>query len=347
MEFELSEDQREIRRTAADLLADRSSLEKVRTAALERDGRDEELWGELSELGWPGIAVAEEHGGQGLGTLELVVLAEELGYALAPVPFLGTALAALAVEHGGGDEDRERWLPALAAGESVGAFDAGARGELVPDGGDADVVVVGGEVVEGGLERVQTIDPTRRYGRGRTGTGAAAPGPVVDRAAVVVAAELNGVCRRALEMTVAYVKDRRQFGVPVGAFQAVQHTAARMLRDVEGARALTAFAAWTADAEPERLPEAAAMAKAAASDAARTVTADAIQLHGGIGFTWEADVHWLFKRAQLGAVYLGGAAEHRARVARLIGEQRAAAAGGAGPRRRVAPAPEQVAVAGA
>jgi alkylation response protein AidB-like acyl-CoA dehydrogenase len=343
MEFELTEDQREIQRTATELLAGRASLEKVRTAALEQDGHDAALWRELAELGWPGIAVAEEHGGQGLGLVELVVLTEELGYALAPVPFLGTALAALAVEHGADDAARGEWLPRLAAGEAIGAFDAGQAGELVPDAGGADVAVVGGEVVPGGLERVQTIDPTRRYGRGRSGAGAA-PDAVVDRAAVVVSAELVGVCRRALDMTVAYVKDRRQFGVPVGAFQAVQHTAAQMLRDTEGARALTYFAAWAADAEPARLPEAAAMAKAAASDAARSVTANAIQLHGGIGFTWEADVHWLFKRAQLGSAYLGGAGAHRARVARLVGEQRAAAAGGAGPKRRTAPQPEQVMV---
>ena len=109
------------------------------------------------------------------------------------------------------------------------------------------------------------------------------------------------MCERALEMTVAYVKERKQFGVPVGAYQAVSHRCAQMLLDTEKARSTAAFAAWSADADPERLAEAAAMAKAAASDAGREVTASAIQAHGGIGFTWEADVHWLFKRAQLDA----------------------------------------------
>jgi alkylation response protein AidB-like acyl-CoA dehydrogenase len=348
MEFELSEDQREIQRTARDLLAERATFEKVRAAALEHDGRDEGLWRELAELGWPGIAVAEEHGGQGLGMVELAVLAEELGYALAPVPFLGTALAALAIEHAGSDEQRAEWLPRLAAGEVTGALSDGGA-ELVPDGAGAAVAVVGDAVVAGALERVQSIDPTRTYGTAAGATGAPLPGDraaAFDRAAVVVGAELVGVCRRALEMTVAYVKDRQQFGVPVGAFQAVQHTAAKMLRDTEGARALTYFAAWAADAEPERLPEAAAMAKAATASAGRSVTADAIQLHGGIGFTWEADVHWLFKRAQLVSVYLGGAGRHRARVAELVAGQRAAAADGAGPKRRTAPAPEQIMAAG-
>jgi alkylation response protein AidB-like acyl-CoA dehydrogenase len=118
-------------------------------------------------------------------------------------------------------------------------------------------------------------------------------------------------------MTVAYVKERRQFGTPVGAYQAVSHRCAQMLLDTESARAAVSFAAWAADADPERLPEAAAMAKAAASEAGRGVTAAAIQLHGGIGFTWEADVHWLFKRAQLDAALLGGAKAHRARLAKI------------------------------
>ena len=141
-----------------------------------------------------------------------------------------------------------------------------------------------------------------------------------------MAAELVGVCTRALEMTVAYVKERRQFGTPVGAYQAVSHRCAQMLLDTESARAAVSFAAWAADADGARLAEAAAMAKASAADAGREVTAAAIQLHGGIGFTWEADVHWLFKRAQLDAVLLGGARSQRARLARIAAERVAAVA---------------------
>ncbi|MEA2423615.1 MAG: hypothetical protein QOH13_25, partial [Thermoleophilaceae bacterium] len=139
----------------------------------------------------------------------------------------------------------------------------------------------------------------------------------VDRALIAVAGELVGVCDRALEMTVAYVKDRKQFGTPVGAFQAVSHRCAAMLLHTESSRSTSLFAAWAADAAPDRLPEAAALAAAAAADGGREVTASAIQAHGGIGFTWEADVHWLYKRAQLDTALLGGAGRHRATLARL------------------------------
>jgi alkylation response protein AidB-like acyl-CoA dehydrogenase len=322
MDFGLTDDQRDIQRTARELLTSRATPERVREHA-EAGRTDDALWAELGELGWPGIAVAEEHGGQGLGSVELAILCEELGRSVAPVPFLGTVLAATLIEHAGSGEQRERWLGGLAGGELTGA--AGGTPELVPGGGGAAVIVLvdgaGARLVEGGdAEPVASIDPTRPAARVPADAGDPLTGDVaaaVDRALVAVAAELVGICDRALEMTVAYVKERRQFGTPVGAYQAVSHRCAQMLLDTEGARAAVSFAAWAADADPDRLPEAAAMAKAAASDAGRDVTAAAIQLHGGIGFTWEADVHWLFKRAQLDAALLGGASTHRARLARL------------------------------
>ena len=331
MDFGLTDDQRDIQRTARELLGSRAGAERVREHA-EAARTDEALWKELGELGWPGIAVAEEHGGQGLGAVELAILCEELGRTIAPVPFLPSVLAATLIEHAGSDEQRERWLPGLASGELTGA--AGDAPELIHGGAGAGVIVVvsGGEarLVEGGeAEPAASIDPTRPAARVPADAGEPLPGDVAaatDRALVAVAAELVGVCDRALEMTVAYVKERKQFGTPVGAYQAVSHRCAQMLLDTEGARAAVSFAAWAADADPERLPEAAAMAKAAASDAGREVTAAAIQLHGGIGFTWEADVHWLFKRAQLDAALLGGASTHRARLARIAAARAAAAA---------------------
>ena len=132
---------------------------------------------------------------------------------------------------------------------------------------------------------------------------------------VAIAAELTGVAQRALDMAVAYAKEREQFDRPIGAYQAVSHACAGMLYDVEEARSLTYYAAWAADAEPESLPLAAAMAKARASDAAWEVTKAAIQAHGGIGFTWEHDLHFLLKRARAGGQLLGTASEHRERVA--------------------------------
>jgi alkylation response protein AidB-like acyl-CoA dehydrogenase len=323
MNFDFSEDQRTIKGTARELLAGRSSFARVRQAAEDRR-YDAALWRELSELGWPGIAVAEEHGGQGLGVVELAVLLEELGYAVAATPMLGTALAALAIQHAGDEEQRARWLPALAAGEATGGF---GRADLVADAQDAAVIVVVEEgrarLVAGAdadVEPIDAIDPTRRYA-GVRGDGPALAGDVagaLDRTAAAVAAELVGVCQRALDMTVAYVKERKQFGVPVGAFQAVGHRCAQMLLHTEGARSAAYFAAWAADAAPDRLPEAAALARAAAGEAGREVTASAIQAHGGIGFTWEADVHWLYKRAQLDAALLGGTSAARIALARMV-----------------------------
>ncbi|HEV7752118.1 MAG TPA: acyl-CoA dehydrogenase family protein [Baekduia sp.] len=325
MNFDFTEDQQEIKKTARDLLSSRSSLAKVREAA-EGKAYDPALWSELVELGWPGIAIAEEHGGQGLGAVELAILSEELGYALAASPFLATVTAAEAIGIAGTPEQQAQWLPLLASGEATGTI--GPAGGLVPDADAAAVIVlIGDDGVARVLARadadvtpVDSIDPTRRAarvsGEGEPlgDDGAAA----IDRATVVVAAELVGVSQRALEMTLAYVKDRKQFDTPVGAYQAVSHKCAQMLKDTEGARSATYFAAWAADAEPDRLPEAASLAKAAASDGGRDVTASAIQAHGGIGFTWEADVHWLYKRAQVDAALLGGSGTHRARLARLL-----------------------------
>jgi alkylation response protein AidB-like acyl-CoA dehydrogenase len=324
MLFDLSEDQYDIKRTARDVLDKRSTWATVRAAA-EGGGEDAALWAELCDLGWPGIAVGEDHGGSGLGMVELAVITEELGFALAPVPFLGTALAATVLEAAGSDAQKERWLGGLAAGTQRGAVATvtAGRDAVVPGATPEALVVTAGDggaaLHEPGtvVATAAAIDPTRAHGRVHAADGEILEGDVaagLDRAAIVVAAELVGICQRALDMTVQYVKDRKQFDVPVGSFQAVQHAAALMLRDTEGARAAVYYAAWAADAQPESLPTAAAMAKAAASDAGRSVTAAAIQLHGGIGFTWEADVHWLFKRAQVDSVLLGGSSAHRARI---------------------------------
>ncbi len=338
MDFGFTDDQRDIQRTARDLLSERARPERVRDHA-ESGRMDSELWSELCGLGWPGIAVAEEYGGQGLGQVELSILCEELGRSLAPVPFLASAMAASVIEHGGSPQQRERWLPGLASGEQVGALGVAVDGmaELVVSGADAQVIVL---VEDDGSARVlsadeadisplSAIDPTRSAASISVGDrgDALSEGCVgLGRALVSVSSEMVGVCDRALEMTVAYVKDRKQFGVPVGSYQAVSHRCAQMLLDTEKARSTAAFAAWTADADVESLAEAAAMAKAAASDAAREVTSSAIQAHGGIGFTWEADVHWLYKRAQIDAVLLGGAGLHRARLAEILASRTGAAA---------------------
>ncbi len=325
MDFDLNNDQKEIKSVAREMLTARSGFAKVREAA-EAKQPDEALWREIVSLGWPGIAVAEEHGGQGLGFVELAALLEELGYACAATPFTGSAVAAAVIQACGTDEQRSQWLPGLASGSVTAGV--GPR-DLVVDAepGVGVVVVVDGAeaslIAEPAIEAFDAIDSTRRFGRVAGGvSGEPLEAGAAERVYAALAAEVVGVCQRALEMTLEYVKDRKQFGVPVGSFQAVAHRCAQMLLHTESARSAAYYAAWAADADPSRLVEAAAMAGAAAAEGGREVTASAIQGHGGIGFTWEADVHWLYKRAQLDAALLGGSSRHRAALARAAAERR-------------------------
>jgi alkylation response protein AidB-like acyl-CoA dehydrogenase len=329
MNFDFSDDQQAIKRTAKEFLADRFKLERVRELAEAGDYADD-AWKEMCELGWPGIFVPDEHGGQELGTVELVILMEELGYALAPVPFLSNAAAGLMLLYAGSDEQKAEWLPGLARGERRGTVGIVRNGsaDLVPDAGDADaIVLVDGDratlvTSPNGLEPLETIDSTRRFGRVPANGGEELPGdpaPGLDRIAAAVGAELTGVAQRAMEMAVEYARDRKQFDRPIGAYQAVSHRCAEMLLQVEGARSASYYAGWVADAEPETLPLAASMAKAWTSDAGWRVTADSLQVHGGIGFTWEHDLHFFLKRAKVDGILFGSAREHRERVAGLSG----------------------------
>jgi alkylation response protein AidB-like acyl-CoA dehydrogenase len=328
MNFDFSDDQQAIKRTARDFLADRFTAERVRELA-ESSAYDEGAWREMCELGWAGIFVDEEHGGQGLGVVELVILMEELGYALAPVPFLSNAAAGLALQFGGTDEQKAQWLPEIASGEArgtVGRLDDG-EARLVPDADGADVIVLftpgGGFIVEGTraqVEPLETMDPTRRFARVRAQAGDALAGEGGDspyRIATALSAELTGVAQRAMEMAVDYARERKQFGRPIGSYQAVSHRCAQMLLEVECARSASYYAGWCADAEQETLPLAASMAKAYASDAGWRVAGSSLQVHGGIGFTWEHDLHFFLKRAKVDGLLYGSAAEYRENVAAL------------------------------
>jgi alkylation response protein AidB-like acyl-CoA dehydrogenase len=336
MNFDFTDDQQAIKRTAKDLLASRFALEKVRELA-EAGSYDEAVWSEMAELGWPGIFIDEDHGGQGLGTVELIILMEELGYALAPGPFLSNTAAGLMLQYAGSDEQRERWLPGIASGEARGTVGVLKNGDapLVPDADSAEVIVLldgdAGTVVEASgadVEAIETIDSTRRFARVKADGGVPLggdTGPATDRIATALAAEITGVSQRAMEMAVEYARDRKQFDRPIGSYQAVSHRCAEMLRDVESSRSTTYYAAWTAESEPESLPLAAAMAKAYASDAGWRVTSTSLQVHGGIGFTWEHDLHFLLKRAKVDGHLFGSARAHRERVAELSGLSRAPA----------------------
>jgi alkylation response protein AidB-like acyl-CoA dehydrogenase len=362
--FDLTDEQQAIKSTAHDFLASRFKSERVREIAESEDGFDPGAWKEMADLGWTGLALPEEWGGQGLGIVELAVLFEEMGYALAPSPLLSNTVAGLALSLCGSDEQRERWLRPLAHGELRGApalWDAGEpavpgnftmpaeadgdgvvlNGEkaLVMDAGSADFFLVATadgrrHLVEAGAEGVTvvpepSIDLTRRLSTVRfDGVRVAAadtlPGeeaeyyPVLFRVCVALAAESTGIAQRALEMAVEYAKDRQQFGRPIGAYQAVSHRCAQMLLETENARSAVYGAAWAADAEPESLPLAASMAKAYASDAGWRVPNASIQVHGGIGFTWEHDLHFFLKRGRGNAAIFGDAKWHRERVAEAV-----------------------------
>jgi alkylation response protein AidB-like acyl-CoA dehydrogenase len=324
----------------------------VRRLALDDErGFTDEQWQAVAELGWPALVVSEDDGGLGLGVVELAVLQEQLGYALAPTPLLSTVATALAISAAGSPEQRAELLPGLAEGErrgtvapvpasSLGFLDHVLTGtlEAVPDAGGADLLVVPtghnhlsvvdlrGEGVR--VEPVKGLDPTRRLSTitlddaPSTSLGAA-DGAALARArdiiTVAVAAESVGVAQRAMEMAVEHARDRQQFGRPIGVFQAVSHPCAQMLLEVEGARSAVMFAAWALDASPDEAPLAAAMAKAYASDAGWRVPAAALQVLGGIGFTWEHDLHFWLKRGRANAAAWGDARSQRARVADLIG----------------------------
>jgi alkylation response protein AidB-like acyl-CoA dehydrogenase len=330
MNFDLNDEQQEIKRTAHEFLADRFKPEKVRQLA-DADSYDDSLWKEISELGWPGIAIAEEDGGQGLGMVELAALLEESGYACAPSPLLGTAGAALVISAAGSEEQRSEWLPKLASGEAIGAFGGFADGQstLFCDLPRADVVVTfdgEGALVapasEVDAEPFKAIDSTRSYGAVSDAVGERLPGDADagrDRLAVAIAAELTGIAQRTLEMATDYARERQQFGRPIGAYQGVSHRIAAMLLATEESRSLTYYAAWTADAEPESLPLAAAMAGARAADAGWEVPAAALQVLGGIGFTWEHDLQFWLKRGRIAGRMLGTPRDHRERVAELSG----------------------------
>lgn len=325
MYFDLNDQQQAIKDTAKEFLASRFKPAKVRELA-EARAYDDDLTKQIVDLGWTGIAIPEAHGGQGLGMVELAALCEELGYACAPSPFLGTVGAALLLA-AGSDAQQDEWLPKLVSGEAIGGF--GDTSELFCDVPGAGVVVAMDREAatvasgaEAGGELVETIDATRVYGRVTEAKGEGLDGDVEgarDRLTVSIAAELTGVAQRAMEMAVAYARERRQFDRQIGAYQGVAHRCAEMLQATAEARSLTYYAAWTADAEPQSLALGAAMAGSRAADAAWEVTTSALQVFGGVGFTWEHDLQFWLKRARATGRMLGTPSAHRARVAALAG----------------------------
>ena len=307
MDLELSPDQELLRDTVRRFLAERAPTNWVRTMLDEPRGTDDDVWGGLVELGVTGLLAG------GGSMVEVGVVAMEMGRAVHPGPWLSSAVGAASLV---GD-----------LGDRVGtvAFDL----DRVADAAAADVVlmVVGTSVTaidDFDAEPLETLDGTRKWGRVRPRSGGrSVDGADVDltrdRLVTALVADGVGAAERAMELAVAHAKERVQFDRPIGSVQAVQHLCADMFQRVELARSGVLYALWACDAAPG--PErrrAVAMAKAFASEALPRVGADAIQVHGGVGYTWEHDVHLFSKRLLTLEHAYGGAAVHLDQLADLI-----------------------------
>lgn len=367
MEFDLSKPQKLLQKSARDLFARACPAERVRELMATDTGLDPELWTEVADQGWLGIHLDEEHGGLGLGMVDLAVIAEEMGRACFPGPFLGTIWAATLIAEA---NPKSKLLAPLATGESRGAVallesdaswdpadvqlqasKAGAgytlngRKSFVSDAGVADVIVcvakIGNDLAlltvpakAAGVSIKQTaaLDATRKlYDVTFEGLTVAADGVLavgesaraalarsMQVAALVVCADMLGGMQWIIENTAEYAKTRQQFGRVIGSFQAVQHMCADMLLWTESARSAIYFAAWAIDAEPATAERAVATAKIYTSDASREVANRGVQVHGGIGFTWEHDLQLYYKRSKASEILFGDATHHRARLADLV-----------------------------
>lgn len=331
MDFSFTPDQDALRASAREVLAKEAGPASYRAVMDGPTGTDDELWRTIAALGWTGIAIDEAQEGLGLGLIELVILQEELGRALAPVPFFSTVCRAAVLAEAVGGDPANAFLAQIASG-SVRATVVTGEG-LVPDAHIADrfLVVDGGAVHVVDAAKVtsttrDSVDLTRRMsevivdlnGATRLGDLGDALERARDRAAVLLAAEAVGVCDAVLQASVAYVAEREQFGRKIGSYQAISHRLANMLSLIEIARSHTYHAAWCLEEGTPDASIAAASAKAAASDASRIVTGGGIQVHGGIGFTWEHDMHLYFRRGKFCELFLGSAPEWRERIASLI-----------------------------
>ena len=352
VDFELTEEQAALREVSRGLLAVNCPPQLVRSLAAAGQDTDDKLWQRGAELGWTGLAVPEELDGAGQGVVELCLVAEELGRAAAPGPVLDSALTALALARAG---RRAELVSSLAAGEVkasvahhgavTGSWDGG---ELVLSGratavqaaasadwllvtvavGDGDRRLVLADRSSASVEPRRTLDETRRWydvvldgvrvPEADVVTGDEAEvGWLADAGAVLTAADSLGVGERLLEMTVGYVKVREQFGRPIGSFQSVKHKVADMLTTLKGARAATYYAAMALDAGVADAASASSVAKAFTGEGVAELAGEALQTHGGIGFTWEHDLHLYLRRAKVNEVLYGAAAEHYERLVAL------------------------------
>ncbi len=345
MDFSLSDEQVMIQDSFRGLLSRDVSLDLIRDVVAAGTACDANLWSALTELGMPGLLITEDFGGAGLGLLEATVAAEELARAMAPVPFVGSAvLAPLALAHGENDELKSAWLPRLAAGEvRLGAAiteaasgarkgtgvtaDGGAlsgQARFVLDGGGAAAFLVGDQ--SGGLHLVEagavglestlfpTIDGTRSVidiqlektpAQLVAGGNSGVRQRLIDAGRIILAAETLGAGAEMLRRAVDYAGERKQFERVIGSFQAVKHMCAEMAAELELCRGLVWHAAYAFDHLPDEVTEAAAMTKSHVDDVGRFVARTATEVHGGMGFTDLMGLHYWFKRIGFNRAALG------------------------------------------
>jgi alkylation response protein AidB-like acyl-CoA dehydrogenase len=346
MEFADTAEQAALREAVRAFAGRHATPEQVRMTMAGRLGYDPKIWERLSaELGLTALAVPERYGGAEAGPREVAVAVEELGRMLLPSPYLSAAVAALVLTRAAQDRDgqaaAERYLPGLAAGSVIAALalDADVRvadgtvtgtARNVVDGAAAGLLLIrcGDRLLavaaaDASVQALDTLDQTRRQAAARFDRAPALPaGPVALAIAlhrVLLAAECVAAAEHCLDVTVEYLKTRRQFGRPIGSFQALQHRAADLAVAVTSARATAQAAVWAAAADPAGL---AALAPLAALHCSRTflqVAAEMIQLHGGIGFTWEHEAHLYFKRAKSTQLLLGPAGALRTEIGHEAG----------------------------
>lgn len=338
MQFEFTEEQTMIRQMVSDFARDHAGSQQVRQAMASEAGFNPASWQVLGQdLGIAGLLVPEGLGGQGLGLIEMVLVFEQLGHGVLPSPLLQTGVIGPMLLSRLPDKAlQQRWLPQMATGQVTVSVARLANGiaDFVIGGHSADVLILCAEDKTHALYLIETeagrregcikatpqamIDQTRAAGRIEVLDPIAltkhqvAEGPSVKSALegaeqfghIVVAAEAVGSAQACLDITVQYVKDRRQFGRAIGSFQAVKHQLADMMVQIEAARSAVYFAACSVAEQPSQLPEMASLARVQASEALTLCAAEMIQLHGGIGFTWEHDAHLYFKRARSTATLL-------------------------------------------
>ena len=355
MDFALTDDQRFIQDSARSFLGDTAGADALRAIVKGPTGFDETLWTSLAgEMGFIGLMVPEAHGGSGLGAVEMALVLEETGRTLAAIPFFETAvLAVQAILSAGTEAQKATLLPKLAQGALKACFAgtasrpslAGGRltgtAEFVTFGHIADLIVVATAddslialpaATEGlTIEALPTLDRTRRFARitfdcvlgddailGAPGNAGAAIARTLTIGAGLLASEQTGGAQYCLDSTVEYSKQRVQFGRPIGSFQAYKHSLADLMVLIESARSAALYAAAAIDEDGDELAEACHVAASWASDCYRHCSGEAIQLHGGIGFTWEHWAHLYFKRARASSTWLGTPEQHREALAQII-----------------------------